>query len=78
MADRLGELDGVAPFVPPDPEATAQRVAVHLADLVEPARSSTLDKLDEGRQALTIATAWLRSKATKAVSASEPYRPKSC
>jgi hypothetical protein len=64
MADRLCELDGVAPFVPPDPDATAKRVMTHLADLVEPARSATLDKLDEGRQALTIATNWLRSKAT--------------
>ena len=37
----------------------------HLADLVEPARSTTLDKLDEGRQALTIATNWLRTKVNK-------------
>jgi hypothetical protein len=69
MADRLCELDGVAPIVPPDPETTAQRVMTHVADMVEPARSGTLDKLDEGRQALMIATNWLRSKATKAEAA---------
>jgi hypothetical protein len=33
-----------------------------VADLVEPARSTALDTLDEGRQALAIATGWLRSK----------------
>jgi alkanesulfonate monooxygenase SsuD/methylene tetrahydromethanopterin reductase-like flavin-dependent oxidoreductase (luciferase family) len=34
-----------------------------VADLVEPARATTLDQLDEGRQGLAIAKAWLRSKA---------------
>ena len=66
MAEPLCELDGVAPFVPPDSETTTQRAMAHLADLVEPARSTTLNKLDEGRHALTIATNWLRLKATKA------------
>lgn len=66
MADRLCELDGVARFVPPDPETITQTVMTHLSDLVEPARSTTLDKLDEGRQALTIAANWLRTKATGA------------
>jgi hypothetical protein len=69
MADRLCELDGGEPFVPPDSETTTQLVMAHQAALVEPARSTTLDKLDEGRQALTIATNWLRSKATKAQAA---------
>jgi hypothetical protein len=31
-------------------------------DLIEPARSTAIDKLDEGRQALVLATGWLRSK----------------
>jgi hypothetical protein len=35
---------------------------VLLAGLVDPARSTALDKLDEGRQARTIATSWLRAK----------------
>ena len=33
-----------------------------VADLVEPAKVTALEKLDEGRRALTIATDWLRSK----------------
>ena len=63
MADTLAELDGVPPAAPWDPDAVSARAAVLVTDLVEPARVTTLDKLDEGRQALTIATAWLRSKA---------------
>jgi hypothetical protein len=35
---------------------------VLLADVVESARATTLERLDEGRQALTIATGWLRAK----------------
>ena len=60
MADRIAELDGVPP--PKDPDAVSTRAAVLVADLVEPARVTTLEKLDEGRRALTIATGWLRSK----------------
>jgi len=33
-----------------------------VADLVEPAKTTALEKLDGGRQASTIATAWLRPK----------------
>jgi hypothetical protein len=58
----MAELDGVPPAAPPDPDAVATRAARLVADLVEPARSTALDKLDEGRQALAIATGWLRSK----------------
>jgi hypothetical protein len=66
MADRLAELDG-APLAPPwGPDSVSSRAAALVADLIEPARSTALDKLDEGRQALTIATAWLRSKAPEA------------
>jgi hypothetical protein len=52
----------VAPAAPTDPDAVAFRAAVLVSGLVEPARATALDKLDEGRQALTIATGWLRSK----------------
>jgi len=62
MADRIAELDGVPPAAPMDPDAVSTRAAVLVADLVEPARVTTLDKLDEGRQALTIATRWLRAR----------------
>ena len=66
MADRIAELDGLEPAAPSSPEAMPARVAALVADLVEPSRASTLDKLDEGRSALAIATAWLRSKKPSA------------
>ena len=62
MAAHLAELDGLPPAAPTDPDAVATRAAVLLADLVEPARVTTLEQLDEGRRALTIATRWLRAK----------------
>ena len=64
VACRLAEFDWVPPAEPPDPEADAAsaRVTELVADLVEPAKATALEKLDEGRQALTIATAWLRAK----------------
>lgn len=63
MADRLAELDGAPPLVAPaDSDAVSRRAAVLVADLVEPARVTALDKLDEGRRATTVATRWLRSK----------------
>jgi hypothetical protein len=62
MADRLAELDGVPPAAPMDPDTVSARASALLTDLVEPARSTALEKLDEGHQALTIATAWLRTK----------------
>lgn len=61
-AAHLADLDGVPPAAPTNPDAVAARAAVLLADLVEPARVTTLEKLDEGSQALTIATGWLRAK----------------
>jgi hypothetical protein len=66
MADRIAELDGLEPAVPVSPDAMSARVAVLVADLVEPSRANTLDKLDEGRSALAIATSWLRSKRPSA------------
>ena len=60
LAMRLAELDGVPPGEPGQPEAVTRRAAELVEDLVEPARSSALEKLDEGRRAITIATDWLR------------------
>jgi hypothetical protein len=62
MACRLAELDGVPPPEPPDPEAVSAGVSELVADLVEPAKSMALEKLGEARQAMGVATAWLRVK----------------
>lgn len=61
-AVRLAELDGVPPAVPPDPEALSRRTTELVADLVEPAKADALEKAGEGRQALAIASAWVRGK----------------
>ncbi|MEX1173721.1 MAG: hypothetical protein WEG56_14050 [Chloroflexota bacterium] len=74
MAERIAELDGVPPAAPVDPDAVSTRAAL-VADLVEPARSTALEKLDEGRQALAIATSWLRSKRSSTMDATEPDAP---
>jgi hypothetical protein len=62
VACRLAELDGVPPAEPADPEAASVRAAEFVADLVEPAKATALEKLGEGEQSLAIATAWLRPK----------------
>ena len=62
MAVRLAELDGVPAAAPPDPKTYSRRTAELVADLVEPAKSEALDKLGEGKQALSIANAWVRAK----------------
>jgi hypothetical protein len=62
FACRLAELDGVAPAEPPDPAADTARVTELIADLVEPAKTTALEKLGEGEQAQRIAIGWLRSK----------------
>lgn len=46
-----------------------------VADFVEPARATALEKLDEGRQALTIATGWLHSKVAPPGSPEGLIRP---
>jgi hypothetical protein len=61
-AVRAAELDGVEPAPPEDPDAVKVRVGALVADLVEPAKVETLDKLGEGRQALEIAARWVRTK----------------
>jgi len=68
MADAIAELDGLDPAERTEPEAITARAQALVADLVEPARATTLDQLDEGRRGLEIATAWLRSKASAAAS----------
>ncbi len=61
-AVQAAELDGVEPAPPEDPDALRVRAGQLVADLVEPAKSETLDKLGEGRQALDIAAGWVRAK----------------
>jgi len=46
----------------PRREQWARRTTEFVADLVEPAKTAALDKLDEGQRALSIATGWLRAK----------------
>jgi hypothetical protein len=62
LAVRLAEVDGVPAAVRPDPEALSRRTAELVADLVEPARSTALEKLGEGVRALDIANAWVRTR----------------
>ena len=61
-AVRLAELDGVPPAASPDAKALARRTTELVADLVEPAKATALETLGEGRRALDIAAAWVRSK----------------
>jgi hypothetical protein len=68
MATRCSELDGVPPAKPDDPEAVELRAIQLIADLVEPAKAETLDKLGEGVRALGIATDWLQAKLRNNVS----------
>ena len=65
MADALAELDGARPLVIPDEAAIAASVERHVGNLVTHARVMALDKLDEGRRAIAIATEWVRPKLTK-------------
>jgi hypothetical protein len=62
MACRLAEIDGVPPAAPMDGDITAPRAAEYVADLVEPAKASALDKLGEGERAAGIATGWLQRR----------------
>ena len=62
FAYRLAELDGVPPTEPADPDAVSARVNELVADLVEPAKTTALEKLGEGERALATATGWLRAK----------------
>ena len=62
VACRLAELDGVSPAEPSDLEADSARVTELVADLIEPAKATALEKLGEGEQAQGIAIGWLRPK----------------
>jgi hypothetical protein len=62
MAVRLAELDGVPPALASDLDAATARTAQLVADLVEPAKSTALEKLGEGERAFGIANAWVRAK----------------
>jgi hypothetical protein len=62
MAADMAELDGVEPEERGEPAAPAWRVDQLVADLVEPARSTALEKLGEGSRALSIASDWLKTK----------------
>jgi hypothetical protein len=59
---RLAALDGVPPAEQPDHEADSARVTELVADLIEPAKATALEKLGEGEQAQGIAIGWLRPK----------------
>jgi len=69
LAIRLGELDEV---VLPESEhqdarnadAVSARAAALVADLVEPAKSTALEKLGEGERAMRVATSWFQAKVT--------------
>ena len=62
MAVRTAELDGARAAPAPDPETLSRRTTELVADLVEPAKSETLDKLGEGRRSLAVAADWVRAK----------------
>ena len=62
MARRANQLDG-EPNAPSDEtEALRKRAAELREDLVEPAKTTALEKLDEARQALSVAAAWVRRR----------------
>lgn len=62
MADRLAELDGAAPLDIDMGAAVAARVPLLLADFVEPAKATALEKLGAGDRASRIATRWVRGR----------------
>src|SRR5450759_2547949 len=62
VACRLAVLDAVPPAEPADPDAVSARVTELLADLVEPAKTTALEKRGEGERAQHLAIGWLRPK----------------
>jgi hypothetical protein len=71
LACRLAELDGVPRAETPDPDVASARVTELVADLVEPAKTTALEKLGEGERAQSIATAWLRPKLDLSVASTD-------
>jgi hypothetical protein len=64
MATRLAELDGIPFDMLSTSEAVTGRADDLVTDLVEPARATALEKLDENRRAAVIAARWLRQRAS--------------
>jgi hypothetical protein len=62
MASDSAELDGLQPARDQDPDTLEARASQLLADLVEPAKSTSLEKLGQGKPAFDIANSWLRTK----------------
>ena len=62
LACSLAELDGTPPVAPADLDAISVRATELVADLVEPAKATALEKLGEGERSMVIATDWLRSR----------------
>jgi hypothetical protein len=52
----------VPPAEPADPDAVSARATELVADLVEPAKATALEKLGESERSLAIAIGWLRPK----------------
>jgi hypothetical protein len=71
-AIRLAGVEGLPAALQPPQEAFAATVAGYEADFVEPAKVAALEDLDEGYQALRIATGWLRGKLTDRDQAGSP------
>jgi hypothetical protein len=59
---QLAELEGLARMPADGPEAFETRVSELIVDHMEPARVKALDELGEGRQAVSVAMAWLGPK----------------
>ena len=67
MALGLAERDGCQPPQESDRDEVSERASALVADLVEPAKSTALEKLGEGERALGVAQRWLRPKLDPAV-----------
>jgi hypothetical protein len=50
----------------------AARAALLVADLIEPARATALEKLDEHRRAVKIAKEWVRSRLEPSAADPDP------
>ena len=59
----------VPPADAPYPDAASARVTELVADLVEPAKTTALEKLGDGERAQGIAIGWLRPKLLPAMPA---------
>jgi hypothetical protein len=58
----MAQIDGTQAAAQPDPETLSERIAQLVEDLVEPAKSTALEKLGEGKSAFDVASSWLRPK----------------